>query len=105
METTVYKIEKNNINRPRYLNVMNSWNNDASYKIDKDASLYAIAFDDKFLAGAVVNTNSNMINVLMINNSINHANEIYNSAVTQLIELIDAEYGQKGKIVKHIKRK
>lgn len=105
METAVYKVEKDNINRVRYLNVMNSWQKDKDYHIDKDAMIYAISFKEMVQACAYVSLTEDMAKITMFNNSINHIDQIEKDAKDQLTQLIENEYGITDKVFQHIKVK
>lgn len=101
METSVFKVEKDNLNRKRYLNVMNAWSKRADYKLSKDSLIYAIAIGDCVQAGASVNVLDDMINIVLLNNSVNHQGKINKEATAQLYSLIDEEYGNKTKVIKY----
>ena len=103
METTVFKIEKNNINRTRYLNVMNSWNKNSDYKINREASLYAVAFGEMILGGASVMVHDNTAKVLFFNNSNNHEKEVKEAGMMQLEDLLNQEFGSIEKAVQYVK--
>lgn len=106
METAVFKVEKENINRLRYLNVMNSWATKSNYKLNKDSSIYAVSFDGTVQAGASIEmTEDDFIKILFLNNSINHQNKITEEATAQLYNLLDEEYGVKYKAIKYVKVK
>ena len=77
MRTSVFKIEKNDINRARYLNLMNSWNKHGNYKINREDSLYAVAFGEE---------------------------EVKIDGTTQLSNLLDEEYGSIDKVIQYVKR-
>lgn len=101
METSVFKIENDNLNRKRYLNVMNAWSKRADYKLSKDSLIYAIAFGDCVQAGASVSVLDDIINIALFNNSVNHQGIINEEATTQLYDLIDEEYGNRAKVIKY----
>ena len=104
METAVFKVEKDNMNRTRYLNVMNSWVKDAKYKLNKDSLIYAIAFDGLVQAAASINAlDDDMIKILLLNNSVNHQEKINNEATKQLYSMLDEEYGVKYKAIHYVK--
>ena len=104
MRTSVFKIEKNDINRARYLNLMNSWNKHGNYKINREDSLYAVAFGEVVLAGASVNMSDNRANILFLNNSHCHEEEVKIDGTTQLSNLLDEEYGSIDKVIQYVKR-
>ena len=106
MKTAVFKVEKENMNRKRYLNVMNSWIKDTDYKLTKDSQIYAISFDGTVQAGASIDIfDENFIKILLLNNSINHQKRINEEATILLTDLLDAEYGRKDKVIQYIKAK
>ncbi len=104
METSVFKIEKNDINRPRYIKAMNSWNKYGNYKINKDAMLYAITFGELVLAGASVVMDNNVAKVVFLNNSNCHEEEIRTAGTTQLSNLLEQEYGSIDTDFQYVKR-
>ena len=104
METSVFKIEKNDINRPRYIKTMNSWNKYGNYKINKDALLYAIAFGDLVLGGASVIMDKKVAKVIFLNNSTCHEEEIEKDGTIQLSNLLQQEYGSIDTDFQYVKR-
>ena len=102
METAVFKVESNNINKVRYLNVMNSWIDKFNYKLNRESSLYAISFGGRVQAGAAVDLDEDILKVTFLNNSVNHLEEINRDGTIQLSNLLEEEYGSKDKVIKYV---